>query len=106
MDIMRLTGGRVKPGAWDQFEAAYRRGVAEVGHITGLKGRWLIRDINDPDAGTTVSIWDSLASLENYEKSQRAKVIIPILQPFFIGDYRVSINEVHYVDMGQAVSGS
>ena len=48
---MRIIWGKILPGQWDAFEAAFRRAVEIRGDVKGLKGQWLLRDRNDPDAG-------------------------------------------------------
>ena len=93
---MRIVWGKVRPGQWAQYEEAYRS-VLRPGreNIRGLKGRWLARDIGDPDAGYSVSLWDSTEALERYENSEffRRKVL-PALQPFFVNDFAADHCEV------------
>ena len=40
--IMRITRGKLHPGAWSAYEQAYKATVvAKSPHIEGLRGRWL-----------------------------------------------------------------
>jgi hypothetical protein len=48
---MRIVWGRILPGQWDGFEAAYKKASAMRGEVKGLKSQWLVRDQNDRDAG-------------------------------------------------------
>ena len=93
---MRVVWGKVRPGQWEQYEEAYKS-VLRPGraNIRGLKGRWLARDTGDPDAGYSVSLWDSTEALERYESSEffRRKVL-PALQPFFVNDFKADHCEV------------
>jgi heme-degrading monooxygenase HmoA len=93
---MRIIWGKIRPGQWERFEQAYKD-VLRPGkeNIRGLKGRWLVRDINDRDAGYTVSLWDSTAAMDRYEASDffRAKVK-PALQPFFVDEFTTTHCEV------------
>ena len=93
---MRIVWGRLRPGEWEHYEDAYRK-VLRPGreNIRGLKGRWLARDLSDPDAGYSVSLWDSPEAMERYEASDffRRKVK-PVLQPFFLDDFTTAHCEV------------
>src|SRR5262245_8293579 len=46
--IMRITWGKLYPNTWDEFERAYKETLAGK-EAKGLRGRWLARDVNDPD---------------------------------------------------------
>ena len=36
--------------------------------VPGLRGRWLAQDVNDPDGGFAVSVWESLDAMHAYEQ--------------------------------------
>ncbi|GIX47329.1 MAG: hypothetical protein KatS3mg131_1540 [Candidatus Tectimicrobiota bacterium] len=96
--IMRITWGKLRPGQWDAFEQAYRQAVvAKSSRLKGLRGRWLVQDVQDPDAGYAVSLWDSLEDMRAYEQSEfyQREILAP-LQPFFIGEFKTSYCEVKY----------
>src|SRR5260370_37515327 len=86
----RIVWGKVRPGQWEQYEEAYNN-VLRPGreNIRGLKGRWLARDIGDPDAGYSVSLWESTEALERYGSSDlfRPKGV-PALQALFVNDVK------------------
>lgn len=93
---MRIVWGKLRPGQWDHYEAAYRN-VLRPGHenIRGLQGRWLARDLEDPDAGYSVSLWDSQEALARYEASEFFHhKVKPALQPFFADDFKAAHCEV------------
>lgn len=95
--FIRVISGRLKPGTWADYEKAYRQAMAEAGAVEGLMGRWLTQDVDDPDAGTTISLWSSEEAMRAYESSDVLKrVIQPKLQPFFTGDYRTSRSSVRF----------
>jgi heme-degrading monooxygenase HmoA len=91
---MRITWGKLRPGSWDEYEATYASVVDEVGSIPGLKGRWLARDVDDPDAGFTVSLWQGIEDLQRYEASDLPRTFSPRLQAFFTDTYRTYHCEV------------
>lgn len=97
--FLRVIQGRLKPGTWDAFEKAYLEATAKAGSVPGLCGRWLTRDIDNPDSGTTISLWASEEALAAYEASDALKnTIQPKLTPFFSGDYRTSRSTVRYAE--------
>ena len=60
----------------------------KAGRIPGLRARWLTRDVNDPDAGYSISLWQDPASMKAYEGSSVLENDIrPRLAPFFSGQY-------------------
>ena len=96
---LRIIHGALKPGAWNDFAAAYQKAIAEAGPIHGLCGRWLTRDLDNPDAGTTISMWATEADMDAYEKSDLLKSRIQArLSPFFSGDYRTTKSHVEYAE--------
>jgi heme-degrading monooxygenase HmoA len=94
--IMRITWGKLRPGTWAEYERAYHATVAGK-RVPGLRGRWLAQDVNDPDGGFSVSVWDSLEAMQAYEQSTVFKQEIqPTLQPFFVGEYTTHRCDVKY----------
>ena len=94
--IMRMTWGKLRAGCWHEYEQAYRAAVADKG-VPGLRGRWLAQDVQDPDGGFAVSLWDSREAMHAYEQSAVFRQEIqPTLQPFFVGEYTTHRCEVKY----------
>ena len=56
---MRIIWGRIVAGQWDGFEAAYKKATTLRGDVKGLKNQWLARDQADPDAGYSITLWES-----------------------------------------------
>ncbi len=95
--FLRIIHGKLKPGSWIDFERAYSDAIEKAGPIAGLCGRWLTRDLDDPDAGTTISLWASEAAMDAYEKSDLLKNgITARLAPFFSGEYRTTKSQVRF----------
>ncbi|MDB5570402.1 MAG: antibiotic biosynthesis monooxygenase family protein [Hyphomicrobiales bacterium] len=96
---LRIIHGRLKPGAWDAFEQAYKRAVTDAGPVQGLVGRWLTRDLDDGDSGTTISLWATQEAMDAYEKSDTLKNRITAkLSPFFSGEYTTTKSHVLYAE--------
>ena len=49
--FMRIVWGKILPGKWAEFEAAFTSAMAARGDLKGLKNHWLARDQEDPEAG-------------------------------------------------------
>lgn len=94
--IMRITWGKLRPGTWNEFEQAYHDKVAGK-EVEGLEGRWLAQDVEDPDGGFSVSLWDTMENLQAYERSELfQQQIIPSLRQFFGGSSTTYRCEVKY----------
>ncbi|ETX04464.1 MAG: hypothetical protein ETSY2_28620 [Candidatus Entotheonella gemina] len=94
--IMRITWGKLYAGTWDEFERVYKETLAGK-EIPGLKGRWLARDVKDPDGGFAVSLWESAEDMQAYEQSDAYRdMYLPTLSPFFSGEYTTYRCEVKY----------
>jgi heme-degrading monooxygenase HmoA len=98
--VIRVTWGKLRAGAWNDFERTYRENVITKGKtVKGLRGRWLAQDAGDKDTGFAVSLWDNLPDMQAYEQSALYKEIMAPLQPFFVGEYKTYRCEVKYTDM-------
>jgi heme-degrading monooxygenase HmoA len=96
MMIMRITWGKLYPNTWDEFERVYKETLAGK-EVKGLRGRWLGRDVHDPDGGFAVSVWETLDDLQAYEHSAAyQEMYAPRLRPFFSGEYTTYRCEVKY----------
>jgi heme-degrading monooxygenase HmoA len=67
---VRMVWGKLRPGAWGEYERHYHERVAGAGKAKGLRERQLLRSTEDPDEGISVSVWDTLEDLRNYETSE------------------------------------
>lgn len=95
--FMRITWGRIKEGQWSQFEEAYRSTVEGHKGMAGLKARWLIRDLNEPDAGYAVSLWESEEAMRRYSQDPKlSRELTAPVEPFFAGEYTRVLGEVRY----------
>jgi len=98
--VIRVTWGKLRAGAWSDFERTYRANVITKGKtVKGLRGRWLAQDSGDKDTGFAVSLWDNRLDMRAYEQSALYKEIMAPLQPCFVGEYKTYRCEVKYTDM-------
>ena len=88
---VRIIYGKLRQGTWDAYEQAYKKIMTASGQLPGLRARWLVRDVDDPDAGYSISLWDDEAAMRSYEQSTVLKdKILPQLTPFFSGEYKTT----------------
>lgn len=97
--FMRITWGKIKPGQWQGYEEAYRKGTTQTRGAKGLKGRWLVQDTDDPDAGYSITLWETEADMRGYfdDKTFKEKVL-PLVQPFFVDQYETRFCRVKITD--------
>ena len=82
--MLRIIHGKLKPGTWDAYEGAYKDAMKKAGKIPGLKGRWLAHAVDNPDAGYTMSLWESDAAMSTYESGDILQKTIGVK----LGGYR------------------
>lgn len=94
---VRIIQGRVRPGEWERYETAFREVLcAEV--VPGLKARWLMRDAVDPDAGVSLSLWESEAAMRAYEAdTPRRERLFKAMEPCFTGEFHEQRCELRVV---------
>ncbi len=97
--FLRIIHGRLKPDSWHLYEQAYRNAVVKAGPVRGLVGRWLTRDIDDPNSGTSISLWATQEAMADYEASDLLKnEITAKLAPYFSGEYRTTRSHVRFAE--------
>ena len=65
---LRIVWGKLRPGSWEEYALHYTE-RASADSTRGLQGRQLLRSLADPDEGISLSIWDTVDHLLNYERS-------------------------------------
>lgn len=85
---MRVTWGRIKPGKWDEYEALWREYAKRTAGSKGLKQRYLLRDNDTPDAGYSISLWESAA---DFEAHMASRVAPAEMEQCFVGQYVVNV---------------
>jgi heme-degrading monooxygenase HmoA len=66
---MNITWGRVKEGMWSEYERLFLQSDATSLGLKGLRCRWLLRDLDDADAGFAISLWDSAEALQQFHSN-------------------------------------
>jgi heme-degrading monooxygenase HmoA len=93
---MRIIWGRIVTGQWDAFEGAFKRAISLRGDVKGLRNQWFARDQNDPDAGYSITLWDTEADMREFWESKKREEAMALLRPYFLNQFTVTACEVRY----------
>ena len=97
----RVLWGRLKLGRWDEYEKHYKETVVPASRrMRGFKGRRLLRSLQNPDEGLTVSFWETKADMDAYVSSAEREAIAQKGDELYTGDYWVKEFEIRSVDEG------
>ena len=77
-------------GFQDNEGRLYKRALEIRGEVKGLKGQWLLRDQNDPDAGYSISQWDNEEDMRAFWDSPKRREAMSVLQPFFVNQFTIT----------------
>ena len=93
---MRIVWGKIIPGKWDEFEAAFKAAMAVRGELKGLKNHWLARDQHDANAGYSITLWDPESDMKLFWDSKKRKEVMAPLEPFYVNQFTTTHCEVKY----------
>ena len=96
--FIRMVWGKLRPGSWEEYERHYRERLTTGASIKGLKERQLLRSTEDPDEGVSVSIWETLDDMRNYETSQFRQNVAREVEHLYRGEYWVRHFEISSTD--------
>ncbi len=86
---IRMVWGKLRPGSWEEYERHYHDRVAGSTNAKGLQERQLLRSTEDSDEGISVSIWDKVDDLLNYERSEFRQSLVKEVEHLYRGDHWV-----------------
>ena len=98
----RMVWGRLKSGAWEGYERYFREKVVPLTSGTkGLTLRRLLRGIDEGEEGVSLTRWETLDDLRNYENNDLRKSLAAEIQEnyatswsYATGEYWVKVFEV------------
>ena len=93
---LRIVWGKIVPGKWNEFEAAFVAAMAKRGELEGLQNHWLARAQADPNAGYSITLWNSEADMKTFWDSDARKQIMAPLEPFYVNQFTTTNCEVKY----------
>ena len=98
--FIRMVWGKLRPGIWGEYERHYHERLANSDNtaIQGLKERQLLRGTEDPDEGISVSIWETLDDLRNYETGEFRQNVAREMEHLYRGEYWVKHFEISSSD--------
>lgn len=99
--VARVLSCKVKPGMWDEYERYYNEKVVPpTQKMKGFRERRLLRSIDNPEEGVSISVWETREDLENYVRSIERQTIVREAEKLFAGgysirDFEIKISTVH-----------
>ena len=84
----------------DRSMGCFRNSVQEsrfhARRCEGLKNQWFARDQDDPDAGYSITLWDTEADMRAFWDSKKREEAMALLRPYFLNQFTVTHCEVRY----------
>ena len=92
---VRMVWGRLRLGTWDEYERYYNEHIDRVTReMPGFRGRQLLRSTENPDEGTSVTLWDTLEDIRNYDGSPQHQQAAREVEHLYTGEYSVRQYEI------------
>lgn len=92
---VRMIWGRLKRGAWNEYVSHYNEAADRITKdVKGFKGRQLLRSTENPDEGMSITVWDNLDALREYDRSQPRTEASRSVDHLHTGEYWVKIFEI------------
>jgi heme-degrading monooxygenase HmoA len=86
----RFVWGKLQPGMWEEYERDYDKIVVPKSQqIKGSRGQRLLRGVEDPNEGISISLWETKENMENYAKSPEQKDRAKEAEKLYTADYWV-----------------
>ena len=93
--FMRIIWGRIRSGQWEEYERRFDKLAAAQTAAAGPKRRWLVRDLDEPDAGFAISLFDTLEEMRAWSNDPAARQRTQSeMSDLYVGDYRTRQCEV------------
>ncbi|NIO09704.1 MAG: hypothetical protein GTO40_17560 [Deltaproteobacteria bacterium] len=91
----RVVWGKIKPGMWDEYEKEYNEQVvSRTRQIKGFRGRRLMRGVEDPNEGISITLWETKEDMDNYAKSPERQDRAKNAEKMYAGDYWIKHFEI------------
>ncbi|WP_281689149.1 antibiotic biosynthesis monooxygenase family protein [Pseudonocardia thermophila] len=94
----RVAWGRLKPDAWAEYEDLFTRLVVRrTADLPGLQRRLLLRSVDEPDEGISVSLWDDRDAVRSYRTGDLYRSeLMPALSHVFNNDWWAKEYELRF----------
>jgi len=89
--LMRIIRTRAKPGKWPEFEREIFAVAADPQGVPGMRGRWVLHDLDDREAGFVVALWDSAGDALAFEQAAERNQLLTAPLP---GEFEFHMCEI------------
>jgi heme-degrading monooxygenase HmoA len=88
--FMRIGWRRIRERQWQEYERRFKK-LAQVNVAQdGPKRRWQVRDLDEPDAGFAISVFDTENETGNWADNPPARERVKQeMSDLYVDDYRV-----------------
>lgn len=95
--FMRVSWGRIREGQWLEYEKRFKKLAKANMEHGGPSRRWLVRDLDEPDAGFAISLFETEDEMRNWANDPKARERVKQeMADLYVGDYRVRNCEVRF----------
>lgn len=94
--FVRIAWGKVKEGAWSEYERRYLDQNPVSEQPQGLQRRTLVRSVDDPDEGISITFWETREDSEAYRSSPQYERHVENMEDVFIGEWWTKTYEIRY----------
>jgi quinol monooxygenase YgiN len=89
--LMRIVRTLTKRGHWAEFEREFFENAPDMHGVPGIRGSWILQDLDDMESGFVVELWDSEEHARAFELSA---VTNRLLKPPLPGEFEFHICEI------------
>ena len=98
---VRMLWGSLRLGRWDEYERYYNDHIEPVTQeMRGFRGRQLLRSVENSDEGISITLWDTLDSMQRYDMSPHRQEAASGIQHLYTGDFWVRKLEIKSSTIG------
>ena len=94
---VRIVWGKIRRGMWEDYKKWYtEKVIPSTEGAKGLQGRRLVRSVDDPDEGISVTFWGNLEDMNAYERSEIRAQVSREAEHLYAGEYWIRHFEQEY----------
>ena len=92
---VRILSGTLRLGMWDEYEQWYYKNIEPLySGLKGLHGRQLLRSMVNPDEGMSITYWDTIEDLQQYDRSPQRLEAAKGAEHLYTGEYSIRTFEI------------
>ncbi len=98
--VVRMFWGKLRMGKWEEYERYYNETVVPTTpRMERFRGRQLLRRLENPDEGISLTFWENSQDLEKYARSPKRQKVARASESLYTGEYWVKHYEVRSLSL-------